>query len=224
MKRILIVEDDVNLGTPLAGALEMQNYQVEYLTNDEQVMGKFHEFKPDIVILDIMLNGILDGFDIAKLIRNENNTPILFTTSRDGNEDFKSGLSIENTDYVRKPYKLMEIMMRLDNLLSQNVKTHKPIRIGHFSFLPDEQSLKFEYEKIHLNYYESEVLTLLCQNKNNFVSRKKIIEIVWNEKKINSKEASLNNILSKLRKYLNQDANVTLESKIKLGVRLTVVN
>ena len=222
MKKILIVEDDVNLGTPLAGALEMQNYQVEYLTNDEQVMERFQKFQPDIVILDIMLNGILDGFEIAKLIRNKNNTPILFTTSRDGNEDFKTGLSIENTDYVRKPYKLMEVMMRLDNLLSLNVKTHEPIHIGHFSFLPDEQSLKFEFEKIHLNYYESEVLALLCRNKNNFVSRNKIIEIVWNEKDANLKEQSLNNTLSKLRKYLSPDANVTLESKLKLGVRLTV--
>jgi two-component system response regulator MtrA len=223
MKRILIVEDDVNLGTPLAGALQMQDFEVEYLTNDEQVMEKFHDFKPDIVILDVMLNGILDGFEIGKLIRRESNTPILFTTSRDGNEDFKTGLSIENSDYVRKPYKLMEVTMRLNNLLSLNEKTHEPIHIGNFSFLPEEQSLKFEYEKIHLNNYETAVLALLCKNTNNFVGRDKIIETVWNEKDPNLKEASLNNILTKLRKNLSQDANVTLETKIKLGVRLTVI-
>ena len=71
MKRILIIEDDVNLGTPLAGALEMLEYKVLYLTNDKQAMEKFHEFKPDIIILDVMLNGTLDGFEIGKLIRGE---------------------------------------------------------------------------------------------------------------------------------------------------------
>ena len=74
-----------------------------------------------------------------------------------------------------------------------------------------------------MNNYESAVLALLCQNKNNFISRTKIIETVWNEKDPSLKEGSLNNILTKLRKNLRQDANVTLETKIKLGVRLTVI-
>ena len=226
MKKILIVEDDINLGTPLTGALEMLEYQVVYLTNDVQVMEKFHEFKPDIVILDVMLNGKLDGFEIAKLIRRESNTPILFTTSRDGNEDFKIGLSIEYSDYIRKPYRLIEVTLRISNLLSQYEKTNKknePISIGHFSFLPNEQSLKLEHEKIHLNNYETAVLALLCQNKNNFVGKNKIIETVWNKKEANLREGSLNNILSKLRKDLSQDANVTIETKTKLGVRLTLI-
>lgn len=226
MKRILIVEDDVNLGTTLAGALEMHDFKVLYLTNGDQILEKVQHFEPDIVILDVMLNGTLDGFEIAKLIRKENNSPILFTTSRDGNEDLKTGFSIENTDYIRKPYRLIEVTLRIDNLLSLYEKTIKkiePIFIGHFSFFPEEQSLKYEYDRIHLNNYESAVLALLCQNKNNFISRTKIIQAVWNENDPNLKEASLNNILTKLRKNLSQDANVTLETKIKLGVRLTVI-
>jgi len=227
MKRILIVEDDVNLGTTLAGALEMHDFKVLYLTNGDQILEKVKHFEPDIVILDVMLNGTLDGFEIAKLIRKENNSPILFTTSRDGNEDLKTGFSIENTDYIRKPYRLIEVTLRIDNLLSLYEKTNKkiePIYIGHFSFFPEEHSLKYEYDRIHLNNYESAVLALLCQNKNNFISRTKIIQAVWNENDPNLKEASLNNILTKLRKNLSQDANVTLETKIKLGVRLTVIS
>lgn len=223
MKRILIVEDDLNLGTPLAGALEMMEYKVLYLTNDKQALEKFHEFKPDIVILDVMLNGELDGFEIAKLIRLESNTPILFTTSRDGNDDFKKGFSIVNSDYVRKPYKLMEVTMRLNNLLSLNEKATKkvePISIGHFCFLPEEQSLVYGYKKIHLNNYESAVLALLCQNKNNYMTRAKIIETVWNEKDSKLKEASLNNILTKLRKYLCDDPKISIDSKIGLGVQI----
>lgn len=223
MKRILIVEDDVNLGTTLAGALEMHDFKVLYLTNGDQILEKVQHFEPDIVILDIMLNGTLDGFEIAKLIRKENNSPILFTTSRDGNEDLKTGFSIENTDYIRKPYRLIEVTLRIDNLLSLYEKTIKkiePISIGHFSFYPEEQSLKFEYDKIHLNNYETAVLALLCQNKNNFISRTKIIQAVWNENDAKIKDASLNNVLSNLRKHLKKDIDIKLETKIGLGVRL----
>ncbi|MDR3651577.1 MAG: response regulator transcription factor [Paludibacter sp.] len=223
MKRILIVEDDVNLGTTLTGALEMQDYEVLYHTNGEQVMTKFREFKPDAVILDVILNGSIDGFEIGKLIRAEYNTPILFTTSRDGNEDFKQGFSIKNSDYVRKPYKLMEIALRLENLLSiqkRNVKKESTFQIGHFSFSPDEQSLRYDYEKIHLNNYESAVLDLLCKNIDTFISRKEIIEQIWHEKDAKLKEGSLNNIITSLRKYLNQDCHIELESRIKLGIKL----
>jgi two-component system, OmpR family, response regulator TrcR len=224
MKRILIVEDNVNLGVPLSGTLEMQNYQVLYLTCGDKVMEELHQFNPDIIIMDIMLNGVLDGFEIGKQIRAEKETPILFTTSRDGNDDFKQGFSIENTDYVRKPYRLMEVLLRLNNLLALQEKNTKPdaiFHIGHFSFFPVEQSLKYEYEKIHLNNYESAVLALLCKNIDVFVSRAKIIEQVWNEKDSKLKEGSLNNVLTNLRKYLNQDSNIVLETKVRLGVKLT---
>jgi DNA-binding response OmpR family regulator len=227
MKRILIVEDDVNLGLPLTGALEMQNYKVSYLTNGAGAVDEFKRFKPDLAILDVILNGALDGFDIAKLIRIESNIPILFTTSRDGNEDFKTGFSIDNTDYVRKPYRLMEVTLRIENLITKQVKETKKtdlFQIGNFSFFPDEQSLQYNLEKIHLNNYESEVMALLCKNMNVFVPRKKIIESIWNVKETSLKEGSLNNILTKLRKYLDPDAHVILESKIKLGVKLTIIH
>ena len=226
MKRILIVEDDVNLGIPLTGALEMQDYKVSYHSNGEGIMEEFKKFKPDLVILDVILNGELDGFDIAKLIRLESNVPILFTTSRDGNEDFKTGFSINNTDYVRKPYRLMEVTLRIENLISKQEKGTKKtdlFQIGKFSFSPDEQLLEFETEKIHLNNYESAVFDLLCENMNAFVSRKKIIENVWNEKETSLKEGSLNNILTKLRKYLMSDTHIIMESKMKLGVKLTII-
>jgi DNA-binding response OmpR family regulator len=224
MYKILIVEDDVNLGIPLMGALEMQGYKVLYLTNGDQIIEEFLKFEPDIVILDIILNGLLDGFEIAKLIRKMKNTPIIFTTSRNGNEDFKVGLSIENTDYVRKPYSLMEILMRISNLLSRQISSVKynnnRFQIGHFYFSPEEQSLKYEYEEIHLNNHESAVLGLLCNNTGTYISRGKIIEQVWHEQDAKLKEGSLNNILTNIRRYLNRDNRIVLERKIGLGVKL----
>lgn len=223
MKKILIVEDDLNLGTTLTDALEMQGFKVLYLPTDEGVISKFKTFQPDIVILDVMLNGKLDGFEIAKLIRDENNTPILFTTSCDGQEDFQKGFSVNNSDYVRKPYRLVEILLRLEKLMSTPKlidRDTEPFLLGNFSFFPNEQALKYECEKIHLNKIETAVLDILCKNTNVFISRKEIVMAVWSEHDPLCKEGSLNNIISNLRKYLQQDNRIILESRVGMGVRL----
>jgi len=225
MKKVLIIEDDVNLGTPLAGALEMHNYQVLYIANADKAMEDLSHFEPDIVLLDIILNGELNGLEIANKIRTINNTPILFTTARDGNEDFKQAFSISNTDYVRKPYRLIEVLLRIEKLLSNQIQTNKYKKqypIGSFTFFPEEQMIKHQSEKIHLTNYESAVFSVLCQNMDSFVSRKIIIESVWHEEESKLKEGSLNNIISTLRKHLSKDSTITLESKIKLGIKLTL--
>ena len=225
MKKVLIIEDDVNLGVPLMGVLEMQGFEVMHLIDGDNILHDFSQFAPDLVILDVMLNAKLDGFEIGNLIRSKYITPILFTTSRDGNEDFEKGFGISNTDYVRKPYRLAEVLVRLNGLLSRlEESTNMDIsyRLGNFNFFPDEQSLKYEYEKIHLNNYETAVLTLLCTHIGKFISRQVIIESVWNEKNTKIKEGSLNNTLTILRKYLNKEQRIVLESKIGLGVKLLI--
>jgi len=226
MYKILLIEDDVNLGMPLTGALEMQGYKVQHLTNGNKAFETFLQYKPDIVILDVILNGVLDGFEIGKQIRMENNTPILFTTSLDGNNDIKSSFSLGNSDYTRKPYKLMEVLLRIKNLLTgprMNIYNNNTFQLGSFCFSPDEQSLKFETGKIHLNNYESAVLALLCDNMEGYVRKSKIIDLVWHEKQPKLKEGSLNNVLTNLRKKLNKDGGICLDTKISLGVRLSII-
>jgi len=221
MKKILIVEDDLNLGTTLAGVLESQSYIVRYLSSGKTVLNELQTFEPDIIILDVILNEELDGFDISKQIRSVYKTPILFATSRDGNDDFINGFSLDNTDYVRKPYKVMEVMKRIEKLLEIQTKKES-FSIGHFNFFPDEQSLKYDYGNISLNNYESAVLSLLCKNIGNFISRKTIIQVVWNLEDPKLKDASLNNIVTNLRKHLKKDNNVLLETRMGLGVRLVL--
>lgn len=225
MKKILIIEDDINLGTTLTGALEMQEYKVEYLSNAVNALDLFGKFQPDIVILDVMLNDLLDGFEIGRLIREISNVPILFTTSRDGNDDLKTGLGMINSDYIRKPYRLMEVTLRIDNLLKRFSSTQlksETIQIGQFSFFLDERALKYECDKIQLNNYETAVLSLLCNNKNTFISREQIIKTVWNEENTKIKQGSLNNTLTRLRKYLSRDTRIELESRINFGVMLKI--
>ena len=223
MTKILMIEDDINLGTTLMGALEMMDYKVHHIFNGDAVVKELTEFQPELILLDVNLNTRLDGFEIGKLIREKYQTPIIFTTSRDESEDFKTGLSIANTDYVRKPYRIMEIEMRIKNLLSKQTTDEKgsTFQFGDFSFYPAEQSIKYESTKFHLNNYETGVLNLLCQNKNTFVSKQKIIQLIWNCDQPKLKTAALDNVLSSLRKYLKPGTSIELECRVGLGVKLS---
>lgn len=223
MKKILVIEDDINLGTALVGFLEMQKYDVRFISNGDEAIEEFQEFSPDLITLDVMLNCSVDGFEIAKSIRKFSDVPIIFTTSRDGNEDYEIGFGIENSDYVRKPYRLVELMLRINKMIEadKNLSAEDPqFRIGRFKFFPDEQSLKFDKGDIHLNHLDSTVLALLCRNKGNFMSREEIIKIVWQVDDPNTKETALYSSISRLKKYLYNDDQVKIENKIRLGIRL----
>jgi DNA-binding response OmpR family regulator len=223
MKKILLIEDDINLGTTLMGALEMMDYKVRHIFNGDNIINELADFQPELVLLDVNLNTKLDGFDIGKLIRKKHQTPIIFTTSREESEDLKTGLSIANTDYVRKPYRIMEIEMRIKNLLSKQTSYEKEgtFQFGDFSFYPDEQSIKYKSTKFHLNNYETEVLNLLCQNKNTFVCKQRIIQLIWNCDQPKLKTGALDNVLSSLRKYLKPAKSIELDCRVGLGVKLS---
>ncbi len=221
MYKVLLIEDDLNLGTTLRGALEERKYAVKYLSGGAQVMKELAEFMPDIVLLDVNLNEELDGFAISRKIREVSSVPLLFTTSRDENTDFDQAFSIPNTDYVRKPYRLAEVLKRIEKLVVNESSAEK-FEIGTCLFYPTQHKLVVGGEELFLNNYASAVLNVLCTNKGNFVKRNVIIETVWKTKDVRTKEGSLNNIMSQLRKYVEDEKGVVLESRIKLGVRLKI--
>lgn len=221
MYKVLLIEDDLNLGTTLRGALEERKFSVRYLSGGTNVMKEFADFQPDIVLLDVNLNEELDGFAISRKIREVSPVPLLFTTSRDENTDFDQAFSIPNTDYVRKPYRLAEVLKRIEKLVVKELAAEK-FDIGRYEFYPSQHKLVIQEEEIYLNNYASEVLNVLCKNGGNFVKRPLMIEAVWKTKDIRTKEGSLNNIMSMLRKYFESEEGVVLESRIKLGVRLKV--
>jgi DNA-binding response OmpR family regulator len=225
MIKILVIEDDVNLGTTLAGALETLDYEVCYVSNADEALDTFQQFNPDALITDVMLNASIDGFDLAKKVREISGIPVLFTTSKDGTDDLRTGLSLGNSDYIRKPYRFVEVSLRLENLLStsgKNSDKEQSHTIGLFDFVPKAHSLNYEDETIELTNYETAVLDLLFRNKGCYIRRDELVERVWGEKDPKTKEASLNNILSRLRKYLAKDERIILESKINSGVRISI--
>jgi DNA-binding response OmpR family regulator len=223
MSKILFVDDDIPLGLAVASTLEMKNHDVKFLSGGWNILQEIKEFHPDIILLDVVLNEKIDGFEIGRQIRSNFKTPIIFTTALDGNDDIDAAFSIINTDYIRKPYRALEIIKRIERMLQKNL-TITTYNIGTYIFLPCERVLKYELNEINLNHLEAAVLSILYDNLSKFVSREEIIKIVWNLSDSKLKDKSLNNILSSLRKCFEQDRFIEIECRNKLGVRMIVKN
>lgn len=226
MKKVLIVEDDVNLGSTLAGILEIKKLNVHYSNGYDDVLFVFNEFNPDIILMDVLLPGDQNGFKIAEKIRkNKNQVPIIFITSLEGAVAMKKAFSFTNADYINKPFRIEEVLLRMDKLLSKQYRfnlTENFYRVGDTLFFPEEQLLRKANKKIHLNKYQTMVLVVLCNNQDNYLSRNDIIQEVWGVDNCKIKENSLNNVLSALRKYFADDPKVEINSVMKLGVKLYV--
>lgn len=220
-KKVLIIEDDQDLGTMLANTLELQQYNVRYLTSGIKALNEVNIFQPDIILLDVLLGEDLNGFQISRIIRKTNQVPVIFATGCSGNDDIIQAFNIGNSDYIFKPYRIIEILVRISNLLSKN-ESHKSAiyqsEIHTFDY--ENQILISGSNQKRLNHYESEVLKLLCENSGTFIERGHIIKRIWKVADVKSKEASLNNVLSLLRRYLQNDMNICIESKIHYGVRI----
>lgn len=219
MQKILFVEDDVNLGLPVAGALEDKGYGVKYLTSGSALKEEMAVFEPDLLLLDVNLNEQFDGFDLARQIRFYSNIPVIFTTSRTENDDFEQGFAISNMDYVRKPYRLAELLKRVERMW-QSSEPVAVFRLGIFTFNSGEYSLQTEGNKQQLNHYEAEVLHELCNCRGQFIDRATLIQKIWKVSDPKLKDGSLNNVLSQLRKYMAADSSIQIESRAKLGVML----
>lgn len=223
MKKVLIVEDDINLGTTMTGSLEIKKMNVCYSDGKGNVFEIFEQFQPDIVLLDVLMGGKRAGFEIARNIRSKYHTPIIFITSLDAPEDLKKAFSFENTDYINKPFNMMEVFLRINKLLSHQSRfnvVENYYQLGDFAFYPEEHILKKDDKRVHLNNLETAVLAVLCKNINMQVSRSEIITIVWGVDDCKIKEGSLNNILTSLRKRFAEEPRIKIESVMKLGVKL----
>lgn len=227
MQKILIVEDDLNLAMAVSGMLEMNEYQVLHLSHGNAILQELADFQPDIVLLDIILNNGRNGFELAKVIRTHSEVPIIFTTSRQENNDLETGFSFSNVDYIRKPYRVIEVLIRVKNMLQKTPPPKQPgeklpLQLGGYWFYPDQHTLNLEKNHRKLTRIESALLHLLCQHLNEYVSREEIIQKVWYEDDAKSKDPSLYNTISRLRSYLKEDSRINIESRNALGVRMII--
>ncbi|MEL6837291.1 MAG: response regulator transcription factor [Bacteroidota bacterium] len=226
--RILYVEDEVFLAKIVKEGLEGRGYDVHLVTEGDAVLDAFHEYLPDICVFDVMLPQ-KDGFEIAELIRQaDRQTPILFVTAKTETEDVVKGFKAGGNDYIRKPFSMEELVVRLENLLQlvqQNPAKPSPnaqITLGQFTFSPTKLELAHPTKKtIQLSYREVQILNLLCEHINQVLERKKLLLEVWGDDSFfNSR--NLDVYIRKLRSYLAADEQVSILTLKGVGYRFCV--
>lgn len=224
--RILLVEDDTNLGFLLMSYLESDGFDVKLYIDGEAGLEAFKNQQFDFCLLDVMLPK-LDGFELAKAIKElETTIPIIMLTARAADEDKIRGFNIGVDDYVTKPFNEEELVCRIKAILCRVEMSAKPIEedektydIGAYSFTWQDRVLDGLGAHRRLTKTESDILQILCRSKNKIVSRKDIMEQVWGEDDY-FVGRSLDVFVSKLRKYLGDDSKVNIETIPKLGMVL----
>jgi len=216
MNKILFVDDEPALAEIVRETLELKGFEVQHAVNASQTIQLYHKNKPDIILLDVMLpDG--DGFSIAKQIRQmDMQTPIIFLTCKSLPADVVQGFESGGNDYLKKPFSMQELEVRIKALLSHNRLVykveHKPkqaVSIGNYSFHYPEGLLTFSGTQRLLTNREAEILQLLLLNQNSMLDRSVILKTFWGNDDYFSGR-SLDVFITKLRKYLKDDPSVVI--------------
>lgn len=224
--KLLYVEDEPFLGRIVKESLESRDFEVTMVTDGKEALETFTQVCPDICVLDVMLPS-KDGFTIAKEIRKDVPTmPIIFVTAKIQTEDLIKGFEVGGNDYIRKPFSMEELIVRVNNLLtlSKNQKTNSPheaIAIGQYEFIPMRYELRWQENIKKLSHRESTLLQVLVSNKNATVLRKDILIKLWGDDSFfNSR--NLDVYITKLRDYLKDDRNIQIITIKGIGYHFAV--
>ena len=221
--RILLVEDEPFLAKVIEDSLVQKNYQVMYASDGKKAYNLFSNGKVDLLILDVMLPAV-DGFTLAKQIRKvDGHTPILFLTAKTSTNDLIEGYKSGGNDYLKKPFSLDELFLRIEELLKRNGKSNaldsREFAIGNYVFQPHKQSLIYANEIIKLSSRESELLFFLYKNKNALTDRKLTLMSLWGDDSFFNTR-TMDVFITKLRKHLKKDASVEIINVRGLGYKL----
>jgi DNA-binding response OmpR family regulator len=226
MTRILYVEDEPALGKIVKESLQTRNYQVSMAEDGLLGLRLFEKETFDICVLDIMLPK-MDGYTLAQEIRKSSpQFPIIFLTAKSQVEDVVKGFHTGGNDYLKKPFSLEELIVRIENLLSltngQNSVNKQELVFGKFTFIPSRFELKCPSGELkRLSYKEAGILMMLLENTNKTVERKEIMMKLWGDDSFfNSR--NLDVYITKLRDYLKSDPTIQIITIKGIGYYFSV--
>ena len=225
--KILYVEDDVNLGFVTTDNLELKGYKVVYCKDGKSAFTAFKKEPFDICLLDVMLPE-MDGFELARLIRESNNDiPIIFLTAKTMKEDKIAGFKTGADDYITKPFSIEELLLRIEVFLKRrhaedsNTTAPKQFELGKYKFDFENLILLNNKERTELTLKEAELLRFFCLNQNKLVKREEILKSLWgNDDYFMGR--SLDVFISRLRKYLQKDSSIHIENVHGVGFKMNV--
>ncbi|MBA3704381.1 MAG: response regulator transcription factor [Bacteroidetes bacterium] len=213
-QKILYVEDEPFLGKIVKEILEKEGFEVLLKSDGAEVMDSFKSFTPTVCVLDVMLPNV-DGFTLGQAIRSKYpQLSIIFLTAKLQTEDLLKGFESGGTDYIKKPFSMEELIVRINNQLqlknsfSTGRKSEKII-LGKFHFLPDKYELHSSAGIVKLSYRESQVLNILAASQNKVIDRKNLLMAVWGDDSFfNSR--TLDVYIRKLREYFSADKGIEI--------------
>ena len=221
--RILLAEDDENLGSLLKEYLNAKGYETELFSDGNKAYKGFIREYFDLCLLDVMMPE-KDGFTLAREIRQKNSDiPILFLTAKSMKEDILEGFSIGADDYITKPFSMEELLYRIEAILRRTkqdiVQENKIFQIGQYLFDTKNQFLKKGNQTKKLTTKESELLKLLCNNMNKVLERNFTLRTIWiDDNYFNAR--SMDVYITKLRKYLKDDQSIQIINVHGKGFKL----
>ncbi len=221
--KVLLAEDDKNLGSILKNYLEAKGYSAQLCINGQEAYNLFMREAFDFCIFDVMMP-VKDGFTLAAEIRNINqDIPILFLTAKSLQEDRLKGFQIGADDYLAKPFSMEELLARMEAILRRTQDTKKNIddifHLGNYKFDYRRQILSIENHEQKLTSKEAELLKLLSENENKVLDRGVALKKIWKDDSYFNAR-SMDVYIVKLRKYLKKDPTVELINVHGVGFKL----
>lgn len=223
--RILLCEDDENLGMLLREYLQAKGFSADLYPDGDQGYKAFIKGKYDLCVLDVMMPE-KDGFQVAQEIRNVNSeVPIIFLSARTMKEDILSGFKIGADDYIPKPFSMEELVFRIEAILrrvrGKRDKNITMFQLGKFTFDTQKQTLILGDKTTKLTTKESELLTLLCNHANEILERNYALKTIWiDDNYFNAR--SMDVYITKLRKHLREDPAIEIINIHGKGYKLIV--
>lgn len=223
--KILYVEDESNLGQIVYDSLVLTGFDIIWESDGAQVMPVFHDFIPDICILDIMLPNV-NGYELCKHIRSKHPTlPIIFLTAKTDISDLVKGFKAGGTEYIRKPFRIKELIVRIENQLklhgiiqkndSDNKKKDE-IKLGTYTYFPKKYELVTPSKTIKLSNRENELLKKLTEEGSKVIDRKDILMQIWGDDSyFNSR--NLDVYIKKLRNHFCEDYKIEIQTLRGIG-------
>ncbi len=223
--KVLLAEDDDNLGNILKTYLEAKGYTTTIAVNGEEAIAAFSKDSFDFFILDVMMP-IKDGFTVAKEIRKKDKkVPILFLTAKSMQDDVLKGFQTGADDYITKPFSMEVLLMRMSAIIRRSATIDKKtnltaiFKLGNYTFDNNRQLLTINDKEQKLTSKEAELLKLLCDNANDVLDRSLALKEIWHDDSYFNAR-SMDVYITKLRKYLKEDESIGLINVHGTGFKL----
>jgi len=219
--KIILAEDEPALALIIKESLETRSFEVLHCKDGEEAFEAFTKQKPDLLVLDVMMPK-KDGFSVAKDVRKlDKKIPIIFLTAKSQTQDVVDGFNLGGNDYLKKPFSMEELIVRIHSLLGRIIseKTEEDISIGSYIFNPTKQTLQLSDTIISLTHREAELLYFLNENKNEILDRSIVLKKIWGDDDFFNGR-SMDVFITKLRKKLSLDPNIHILNVRGQGYKL----